>query len=123
MSGDRQILRMWTGTTRTGDADHYEKYLVETGLRGYTNTPGNLSAYFTRRERGGVTEFCLVTIWQDETALRTFAGDQLERAVFYPEDDRYLVDRDLTVAHFDIFAMTSSPRLRPQRKTTRRDAS
>lgn len=25
------------------------------------------------------------------------------RAVFYPEDDRFLVDRELTVAHYTIF--------------------
>jgi len=28
-------------------------------------------------------------------------GD-VEKAVFYPEDDRFLVDRELTVAHYEI---------------------
>ena len=30
-----------------------------------------------------------------------FASDDLEAAVFYPEDDDYLVDRD-TAAHFEV---------------------
>jgi len=31
--------------------------------------------------------------------VRAFAGDELERARFFPEDDRYLVERDLHVTH------------------------
>jgi hypothetical protein len=31
-----------------------------------------------------------------------FAGPDVERAVFYPEDDRFLVDRDETVAHYEV---------------------
>ena len=31
-----------------------------------------------------------------------FAGDDIARAVFYPEDDRYLVDRETTVTHFEV---------------------
>jgi len=31
-----------------------------------------------------------------------FAGEDIERAVFYPKDDRYLVERDTTVRHFDV---------------------
>jgi hypothetical protein len=32
--------------------------------------------------------------------VRGFAGDDIGRAVFYPEDDRFLVARDLTVRHY-----------------------
>jgi len=31
-----------------------------------------------------------------------FAGEDVERAVFYPEDDRYLVDRSLVAEHFQV---------------------
>ena len=30
------------------------------------------------------------------------AGDDIERAVFYDEDDRFLVERDGMVSHFDV---------------------
>jgi hypothetical protein len=36
-------------------------------------------------------------------AIRAFAGDDPSKAIFYPEDDRYLVDRELTVSHYVIF--------------------
>ncbi|MGY2066145.1 hypothetical protein [Blastococcus sp. SYSU DS0619] len=31
-----------------------------------------------------------------------FAGEDIERTVFYPEDDRYLVGREETVTHFEV---------------------
>jgi hypothetical protein len=33
---------------------------------------------------------------------RGLRGADIERAVFYPEDDRFLVGRDETVEHFDV---------------------
>jgi hypothetical protein len=35
-------------------------------------------------------------------AVRQFAGEDPEAAVFYPEDDRYLVERDLRSNHFEV---------------------
>src|SRR5262249_23326509 len=32
-----------------------------------------------------------------------FAGPDPERAVFYPRDERFLVERDLTVRHYDVY--------------------
>lgn len=36
--------------------------------------------------------------------IRAFAGDDVNTAVYYPEDERYLVERDLTVAHYEVAA-------------------
>jgi hypothetical protein len=33
-------------------------------------------------------------------AITGFAGDEPDKAVFYPEDDRFLIQRDLTVSHY-----------------------
>jgi hypothetical protein len=35
-------------------------------------------------------------------AVRRFAGPAPERAVFYPDDDRYLIQRDEHVDHYDV---------------------
>jgi hypothetical protein len=35
-------------------------------------------------------------------AINAFAGEDYETAVFSPEDDRYLVERDLTSAHYEV---------------------
>jgi heme-degrading monooxygenase HmoA len=103
-SAGRAILRIWRGKTRSERADDYEDYLGRTGLPGYLETPGNTSAYFTRRDLGDAVEFCLVTTWADMDAVKAFAGERPDQAVFYPEDDDYLIDRELVVSHYEIFA-------------------
>ena len=35
-------------------------------------------------------------------SIRGFAGDDIEVAVFYPEDDDFLIDRELTVTHYEV---------------------
>jgi hypothetical protein len=37
-------------------------------------------------------------------AIEAFAGQDIDQAVFYPEDDRYLIERDLTVRHYEVAA-------------------
>jgi catechol 2,3-dioxygenase-like lactoylglutathione lyase family enzyme/heme-degrading monooxygenase HmoA len=97
------IARIWRGWTRTEDADAYVAYLQETGIPAYRATPGNRAAYVLRRREGDRTEFVTLTFWSSLDAVRGFAGEEVERAVFYPEDDRFLVDRETTVTHFEVF--------------------
>lgn len=35
-------------------------------------------------------------------AIRGFAGQDVEKAVYYPQDERYLIERDLTVRHYEV---------------------
>ena len=96
------IARTWRGTVRTTDADAYAAYMQDTGVAGYRATPGNRGVWMLRRELGETTEFVMFTLWDSLDAVKAFAGEDYERAVFYPEDDRYLVERDLTCAHYDV---------------------
>ena len=96
------IARIWRGVVRTEDADVYGKYIDETGFAAYKATPGNQGAWLLRRDDGDRTEFVAFTLWDSLDAIRAFAGDDVETAVYYPEDDRYLVDRDLTVKHYEV---------------------
>jgi heme-degrading monooxygenase HmoA len=97
------IARIWRGWTAQSSADAYVEYMERTGMAEYVATPGNLDAYMLRRDLGdGRTEFVMVTLWASMEAVRRFAGDQPEQAVFYPDDDRFLIDREVTVSHFDV---------------------
>jgi hypothetical protein len=55
-----------------------------------------------RREAAARTEFVTFTLWDSVDAIRALAGDDIETAVYYPEDDRYLIERDLTVSHYEV---------------------
>jgi heme-degrading monooxygenase HmoA len=100
------IVRTWRGWTRSSDAKAYEAYLTRTGFAGYTSTPGNRGAYFTRRDAGDRTEFFLISLWDSWEAIKAFAGDDPGAAVFYPEDDAFLVERERTVDHYEVFTAT-----------------
>jgi heme-degrading monooxygenase HmoA len=96
------IARTWRGATKASDGDAYVKYLHETGIREYKATPGNQGVIALRRERDGKTEFFLVSLWDSWDAIKAFAGPKPEKAVFYPEDDRFLVERDNHVDHYEV---------------------
>jgi heme-degrading monooxygenase HmoA len=98
------IARTWRGWTAAADADRYMAYLEETGLREYRETPGNRGVLVLRRVVGAKAEFLLVSFWESHDAIRAFAGDDIEEAVYYPEDEAFLVDRELHVAHFDVLS-------------------
>lgn len=100
------IARTWRGATRAEHADVYREYLEKTGLKEYRATPGNLGVVALRRVVGGNAEFLLISLWESMDAVRRFAGDEPERAVFYPEDERYLVQRDLHVDHYEVIGDT-----------------
>jgi heme-degrading monooxygenase HmoA len=98
------IARIWRGATREADAEAYVEYLRGTGLKAYRETPGNQGAWVLWRVADGRAEFLTLSFWESTEAIRGFAGANIERAVFYPKDDRYLVERDTTVRHFQVIA-------------------
>jgi heme-degrading monooxygenase HmoA len=94
------IARIWRGAVRKRDGDAYASYMRETGVAGYANTPGNRGVWMLRRDTGENTEFLMFTLWDSLAAVKGFAGEDHETAVFYPEDDRFLVERDRTATHY-----------------------
>ena len=96
------IARIWRGAVAKADGDEYEQYIDDTGFSAYGKTPGNRGAWMLRREEGGRTEFLTVSLWDDVEAIKGFAGEEHEIAVYYPEDDRFLIERDDTVRHYEV---------------------
>jgi heme-degrading monooxygenase HmoA len=96
------IARTWRGVTRAADADRYLEYLHASGLPGYRDAEGNRGVLALRRVEGDRAEFLLVSFWDSDEAIRRFAGPDPERAVFYPEDDRFLLERGELVDHFQV---------------------
>ena len=95
------IARTWRGWTKPEDADAYLAYVEKTGGNASRATPGNKGFYILRREDGDRTEFVTMSLWESQDAIRAFAGDDLE-VVFYEDDDRFLVDREWFVTHYEI---------------------
>ena len=96
------IARVWRGATRREDADAYAEYIDSTGLSTARGLPGNQGAWLLRRDEGDRTEFVTVILWDSLDAIGAFAGDDVEVARFFPEDDRFLTEREPEVKHFDV---------------------
>ncbi|MGH2532637.1 MAG: antibiotic biosynthesis monooxygenase family protein [Thermomicrobiales bacterium] len=96
------IARIWRGRTAAAQADDYLDYLEATGLKDYSSTPGNRGLRVLRRIDDQTAEFLLITLWDSMDAIRAFAGPEPERAVYYPEDDAFLLEKEPTVAHYEV---------------------
>ena len=44
----------------------------------------------------------LLTLWESEEAIRRFAGEDIGRAVFYPQDESFLIETEDRVSHFEV---------------------
>lgn len=98
------IARIWRGAVRRDDAEAYADYIAKTGMAEYRSTPGNQGAWMLRRDDGERTEIITFSLWESPDSIRAFAGDDIDQAVFYPEDDRFLIERDRTVRHYEVVA-------------------
>jgi heme-degrading monooxygenase HmoA len=96
------IARIWRGVVRSEDGDDYADYIRDTGFNQYAGTAGNRGAWMLRRDDGDRTEFITYSLWESVDAIRAFAGDDIDAAVYYPEDERYLIERDATVSHYEV---------------------
>ena len=103
------IARIWRGATRTRDAAAYQEYMSRVAMPGYADVAGNRMVLMLRRDRDDDrTEFTMITLWEDLESVRLFTGPQEKTAVFYPEDDRFLVERDRLARHHVVYGLHRS---------------
>ena len=96
------IARMWRGWVRPDDAPAYAEYIERTGLADYRQTPGNRGAWMFQRRDGERMEIVTLSFWDSYEAVSRFAGADISRARFYPEDEQYLIGRELCVTHYEV---------------------
>ena len=101
------------GRRARADADAYADYMRETGFAAYGETPGNRGAWLLRRDDGDRTEFITLSMWDSYDAIQAFAGDDIEAAVLYPEDERYLIDGCSAVTHYEVADAIAPPAAAP----------
>ncbi len=94
------IARIWHGVTPSSKADQYLDYLNKTGIPDYRATAGNQGVFVLRRIEANRAHFLLLTLWDSLAAIERFAGPEFEKARYYPEDDEYLLERELAVEHY-----------------------
>jgi hypothetical protein len=84
------IARRWHGRIPAAKHDEYLKL-----------TEGNRGAWCLHRHDGDVIHVEMFTLWEDEEAIRRFAGDDLTKAKYYDFDPDFLLELEPEVTHFD----------------------
>jgi heme-degrading monooxygenase HmoA len=96
------IARSWHGVTPAAKADEYFAFLNTSGIPDYKATEGNRGVYVLRRIEGDKAHFLLISLWDSYDAIRKFAGDDVEKAHYYPEDDKFLLEKEPKVFHYEV---------------------
>jgi len=100
VDGHPMIARIWRGTTKSKKALEYLRYIERTGLKDYASTNGNLGTFVLTRKLGSNTEFLLISLWRSRKDIKRFAGKDMEKAVYYPEDKEFLLEFEPKVRHY-----------------------
>jgi heme-degrading monooxygenase HmoA len=100
---DKTITRIWHGVTKAEDSEVYLQYLQETGIADYKNTGGNLGVQILRRVENDKCHFWTISRWNSIESIKKFAGEDYERARYYREDEKYLLEFEPNVVHCETF--------------------
>ncbi|MBC7921668.1 MAG: antibiotic biosynthesis monooxygenase [Ferruginibacter sp.] len=97
------ITRIWHGRTRSESADEYLSYVLATGAKDYRQTKGNLDVQILKRDEGEITHFWTLSKWDSIESIKLFAGEDHERARYYPADGDFLLEFEPNVIHCETF--------------------
>ncbi len=98
------IARIWHGRTKSEDYEAYTDFMREMAIPDYQRTPGIVKLSFLRRIEGEIAHFTLITYWENLDVIKNFAGQDYEKAKYYPKDAEYLMEFELNVVHHEVFA-------------------
>ena len=98
------IARVWHGVVPVEKAEGYARYLSdgERGVRDYRGTPGNHGAYLMQRTEADRVHFLLISLWESRDAIQVYAGEEIEKARYFPYDLECLIDPEPRVTHYEV---------------------
>ncbi len=96
------IVRMWHGRVPTSKAGEYREFTNARAIPDYRSVKGNLSVHILERAEGNVTHFITLTFWDSLEAVKGFAGEKVEAAKYYPEDNDFLLEFEANVLHYEV---------------------
>ena len=102
------IVRIWHGRTTTADATAYRQFVIETGIPDYKSVKGNLGVQIWQKQEGDVMHIWTVSWWDNYDSIRAFAGDDFEKAKYYPGDKKYLLEFESAVVHYEAYDFDSA---------------
>jgi hypothetical protein len=93
---------MWHGRVPTTKAAAYREFTRDRAIPDYQSVAGNLGVYILERAEGDITHFITLTHWKDLECIKGFAGEDVEAAKYYPEDQDFLLEFEPRVVHYEV---------------------
>ena len=97
------IVRMWHGRVDASRSDEYAEFMKQRAAPDYSSVDGLQKLLFLRTDEKDVTHFLLVTYWDSMESVKKFAGEEPEKAKYYPEDDQFLLEKEELSALYEVF--------------------
>ncbi len=102
------ITRIWHGTVKKRDADKYRSYVINTGIRDYLKIKGNVAAQILQSSDDEVSHIFTITQWDNLESVKKFAGKNYAKAKYYPEDEKYLLEFEPEVKHYETVSFSNA---------------
>lgn len=93
---------MWHGKVPASKAGAYREFLQGRAIPDYQSVEGNLSVHILERSEGAITHFITLTFWKDFESVKAFAGENVDTAKYYPEDQDFLIEFEPNVMHYEV---------------------
>ena len=97
------IVRMWHGRVDASKSDEYAEFMKQRAAPDYRSVDGLQKLLFLRKNEKDVAHFLLVTYWDTMESVKKFAGEQPEKAKYYPEDDQFLLEKEELSTLYEVF--------------------
>ena len=96
------IARRWHGRVPAAKAEAYVKLMREVALPDYRSVAGNRGAWCLHRRERDIVHVEMFTFWEDDAAIRRFAGEDIGVAKYYDFDADFLLEKEPHVLHFEV---------------------
>ncbi len=94
---------MWHGRVDSSNSAEYAEFMKQRAVPDYSSVEGLQKLLFLRNNEKDVAHFLLVTYWDSMESVKKFAGEQPEKAKYYPEDDQFLLEKEELSALYEVF--------------------
>src|SRR4029078_9120128 len=96
------ISRQWSALCHKEKANEYILHLLSETFQTLKNMKGFLKASILTREENDGVNFLIVTVWNSIDDIRTFSGEDVEKAVVPENIQQMMIRYDSKARHYKV---------------------
>lgn len=96
------IARYWHGVVQADNEHVFETFLKEKAIPKFDGNPGFMDFTIIKKYDFNAVHFNVITYWQNYEYIKQFAGDNINKAIYYTEDQDLLLELEEEVKHYEV---------------------